>query len=125
MPFCLLFLPCSYNKLFGGRVNCAILHTLLPSPPILRSFTCSLLYLTGSAQYALGAGILSVRFKCLFLDGIYPCSLWDQPTILENTRYSKYFAGIVGVRFKRLIMDDTGLTPKFRGPRPPVEDSYK
>jgi len=33
--------------------------------------------------------------------------------------------GIVGVRFKRLIMDDTGLTPKSRGPRPPVEESYK
>lgn len=33
--------------------------------------------------------------------------------------------GIVGVRFKRLIMDDTGLVPKSRAPRPPVEASYR
>ncbi|KAG1659263.1 hypothetical protein FOA52_008192, partial [Chlamydomonas sp. UWO 241] len=30
-------------------------------------------------------------------------------------------AGIEGVRFKRIIMDDTGLMPKSRAPRPPVE----
>ncbi|MEW5306228.1 MAG: hypothetical protein WDW36_008709 [Sanguina aurantia] len=34
-------------------------------------------------------------------------------------------AGIVGVRFKRLIMDDGGLMPKNRGPRPTPELSYK
>jgi hypothetical protein len=28
-------------------------------------------------------------------------------------------AGIVGVRFKRVIMDDAGLIPKNRGPNPP------
>lgn len=28
-------------------------------------------------------------------------------------------AGIVGVRFKRVIMDDAGLMPKNRGPNPP------
>jgi 2-oxoglutarate dehydrogenase E1 component len=33
--------------------------------------------------------------------------------------------GIVGVRFKRLIMDDTGLMPKSRAPRPPKEESFK
>jgi 2-oxoglutarate dehydrogenase E1 component len=33
--------------------------------------------------------------------------------------------GIVGVRFKRLIMDDTGLLPKSRAPRPPQEADYK
>jgi hypothetical protein len=33
--------------------------------------------------------------------------------------------GIVGVRFKRLIMDDTGLVPKSRAPRPPQESDYK
>ena len=34
-------------------------------------------------------------------------------------------AGIVGVRFKRIIMDDTGLMPKSRAPRPPVEPECK
>lgn len=34
-------------------------------------------------------------------------------------------AGIVGVRFKRLIMDDTGLMPKSRAPRPPEETNVK
>lgn len=29
--------------------------------------------------------------------------------------------GIEGVRFKRVIMDDTGLMPKNRAPRPTVE----
>eukprot|EP00879_Flechtneria_rotunda_P024825 GHRR01026343.1.p1 GENE.GHRR01026343.1~~GHRR01026343.1.p1 ORF type:complete len:135 (-),score=33.23 GHRR01026343.1:563-967(-) len=33
--------------------------------------------------------------------------------------------GIVGVRFKRLIMDDTGLMPKSRAPRPEQEPGYK
>jgi hypothetical protein len=33
--------------------------------------------------------------------------------------------GIVGVRFKRLIMDDAGLMPKSREPRPPQETDYK
>eukprot|EP00877_Chromochloris_zofingiensis_P000629 jgi/Chrzof1/10567/Cz05g03220.t1_OGD[v5.2] len=33
--------------------------------------------------------------------------------------------GIVGVRFKRVIMDDTGLLPKDRGFRPPQEPEYK
>lgn len=33
--------------------------------------------------------------------------------------------GIVGVRFKRLIMDDTGIMPKSRAPRPPQEAEYK
>lgn len=33
--------------------------------------------------------------------------------------------GIVGVRFKRLIMDDTGIMPKSREPRPPQESDYK
>jgi hypothetical protein len=31
----------------------------------------------------------------------------------------------VGVRFKRLIMDDTGIMPKSREPRPPQESDYK
>lgn len=34
-------------------------------------------------------------------------------------------AGIVGVRFKRIIMDDTGPMPKSRAPRPPVEAHCK
>lgn len=34
-------------------------------------------------------------------------------------------AGIVGVRFKRLIMDDTGIMPKSRAPRPTPEPSFK
>lgn len=34
-------------------------------------------------------------------------------------------AGIVGVRFKRLIMDDTGVLPKSRAPRPPEEPDCK
>ena len=34
-------------------------------------------------------------------------------------------AGIVGVRFKRIIMDDTGLMPKNRAPRPPAETDCK
>lgn len=34
-------------------------------------------------------------------------------------------AGIVGVRFKRLIMDDTGALPKDRAPRPPQETACK
>ncbi|GIL90737.1 hypothetical protein Vretimale_15815 [Volvox reticuliferus] len=34
-------------------------------------------------------------------------------------------ANIVGVRFKRVIMDDTGLLPKDRGPRPPQEPNVK
>jgi len=34
-------------------------------------------------------------------------------------------AGIVGVRFKRLIMDDTGAMPKTRAPRPTEEESFK
>jgi 2-oxoglutarate dehydrogenase E1 component len=34
-------------------------------------------------------------------------------------------AGIVGVRFKRLIMDDTGVLPKNRGPRPEPEPECK
>jgi hypothetical protein len=33
--------------------------------------------------------------------------------------------GIVGVRFKRLIMDDTGMMPKSRAQRPPQEEGYK
>ncbi|KAF8071292.1 ogdh [Scenedesmus sp. PABB004] len=33
--------------------------------------------------------------------------------------------GIVGVRFKRLIMDDAGLMPKSRAPRPPQEPDVK
>lgn len=33
--------------------------------------------------------------------------------------------GIVGVRFKRLIMDDSGLLPKSRAPRPPQEPEFK
>lgn len=33
--------------------------------------------------------------------------------------------GIVGVRFKRLIMDDAGLTPKSRAFSPPQEPEYK
>lgn len=33
--------------------------------------------------------------------------------------------GIVGVRFKRLIMDDGGIMPKSRAPRPPQEADYK
>jgi 2-oxoglutarate dehydrogenase E1 component len=31
----------------------------------------------------------------------------------------------VGVRFKRLIMDDGGLLPKSRAPRPPQEEGYR
>eukprot|EP00197_Chlamydomonas_leiostraca_P002032 CAMPEP_0202857420 /NCGR_PEP_ID=MMETSP1391-20130828/366_1 /ASSEMBLY_ACC=CAM_ASM_000867 /TAXON_ID=1034604 /ORGANISM="Chlamydomonas leiostraca, Strain SAG 11-49" /LENGTH=1038 /DNA_ID=CAMNT_0049536215 /DNA_START=20 /DNA_END=3136 /DNA_ORIENTATION=- len=34
-------------------------------------------------------------------------------------------AGIVGVRFKRLIMDDTGVLPKSRAPRPQEETGVK
>lgn len=34
-------------------------------------------------------------------------------------------AGIVGVRFKRLIMDDTGVMPKSRAPRPEIEPGVK
>lgn len=34
-------------------------------------------------------------------------------------------AGIVGVRFKRIIMDDTGIVPKSRAHDPPPEESYK
>eukprot|EP00798_Chlamydomonas_sp_ICE-L_P027387 gene27387-4689_t len=34
-------------------------------------------------------------------------------------------AGIVGVRFKRLIMDDTGLSPKSRAPKPEPETGTK
>jgi 2-oxoglutarate dehydrogenase E1 component len=34
-------------------------------------------------------------------------------------------AGIVGVRFKRVIMDDTGLMPKSRAPRPEQEPGFK
>ena len=33
--------------------------------------------------------------------------------------------GIIGVRFKRVIMDDTGLLPKSRAPRPPQEPEKK
>lgn len=33
--------------------------------------------------------------------------------------------GIVGVRFKRLIMDDQGIMPKSRAPRPPQEEGVK
>jgi hypothetical protein len=33
--------------------------------------------------------------------------------------------GIVGVRFKRLIMDDQGIMPKSRAPRPPQEEGFK
>lgn len=33
--------------------------------------------------------------------------------------------GIVGVRFKRVIMDDQGLLPKSRAPRPPQEPGFK
>jgi 2-oxoglutarate dehydrogenase E1 component len=33
--------------------------------------------------------------------------------------------GIVGVRFKRLIMDDTGASPKSRAFSPPQEPEYK
>ena len=31
----------------------------------------------------------------------------------------------MGVRFKRLIMDDQGIMPKSRAPRPPQENEYK
>lgn len=31
----------------------------------------------------------------------------------------------MGVRFKRLIMDDAGIMPKSREPRPPQETDYK
>lgn len=34
-------------------------------------------------------------------------------------------AGIVGVRFKRVIMDDQGLVPKERAPQPPEEPGFK
>lgn len=34
-------------------------------------------------------------------------------------------AGIVGVRFKRLIMDDAGIVPKSRAPSPPQEPGVK
>jgi len=33
--------------------------------------------------------------------------------------------GIVGVRFKRVIMDDTGVMPKSRAQRPPQEPGYQ
>jgi hypothetical protein len=29
------------------------------------------------------------------------------------------------VRFKRIIMDDQGLVPKSRAPRPPQEEGFK
>jgi hypothetical protein len=51
-------------------------------------------------------GVLSLAHFCLFLP------LFPPP-------------GIVGVRFKRLIMDDTGHMPKSRAPRPPKEESFK
>eukprot|EP00878_Enallax_costatus_P004918 GHUV01005173.1.p1 GENE.GHUV01005173.1~~GHUV01005173.1.p1 ORF type:complete len:711 (+),score=203.05 GHUV01005173.1:2140-4272(+) len=33
--------------------------------------------------------------------------------------------GIIGVRFKRVIMDDGGILPKSRAPRPPQEEGFK
>lgn len=33
--------------------------------------------------------------------------------------------GIMGVRFKRIIMDDGGIMPKSRAPNPPQEENIK
>eukprot|EP00775_Hariotina_reticulata_P006514 gene6515-6741_t len=50
--------------------------------------------------------------------------------VVNCTTPANYFhvlrrQGIVGVRFKRLIMDDTGVMPKSRAQRPPQEEGYK
>lgn len=45
-------------------------------------------------------------------------ALWEFDDVPDD-------AGIVGVRFKRLIMDDTGIMPKSRAPNPPVEEDCK